>query len=272
MGLFNRSKKSKPESTKDRNGEREELEENLLLAMPMFEKGGHYSIEAVLTYLTQAWGYKIEGQDYNDTTAVLTTAGTMFAIAFMPAAIPTEDIQHSAAYAYNWPSVLEDIQDVDSHAIVSVLSGDLTIVERHLLLSRILFAIIATTPSCVGIYQGSQTLLIPREQYLDYQEELALGKVMVPLWVYIGLRTTDAGNSLYTYGLRVFGKQEIEVIDSALPLEELYSFLVNICSYVIGSNVVFQHGETLGYTAEQKINITASKGILVEGETLKLEL
>lgn len=62
------------------------------------------------------------------------------------------------------------------------------------------------------------------------------------------------------------------MIDSALPLEELYSFLVNICSYVIGSDVVFHHGETLGYTAEQKINITSSKGILVDGETLKLEM
>lgn len=272
MGLFNWGKKNKPESAKETKGEHQEQEESLLLAMPMFEKGGQYSIEAVLTYLTQTWGYEIEGQDYDDTTAVLTTQGTMFAIAFMPAPIPSDDIQNSVQYAYNWPSVVEDIQAVDSHAIVSVVSGPMDIIERHLLLSRILFAIMATTPSCVGVYQGSQTLLIPRAQYLDYAEELAEGKVMVPLWVYIGLRTTDTGNSIYTYGLSAFGKQEIEVIDSALPLEELYSFLVNICSYVIGSDVVFQHGETLGYTAEQKITITSSKGILVDGETLKLEL
>ncbi|WP_410880057.1 DUF4261 domain-containing protein [Myroides sp. DW712] len=272
MGLFNWGKKNKPEPAKETNENGEEQEDPLLLAMPMFEKGEHYSIEAVLAYLTQNWDYEIEGQDYDDTTAVLTTQGTLFAIAFMPAPIPKDDVQNTAQYAYNWPSVLEDIQEVDSHAIVSVVSGSMDIIERHLLLSRILFAIMATTPSCVGVYQGSQTLLIPREQYLDYEEELAEGKVMVPLWVYIGLRTTEAGNSIYTYGLNAFGKQEIEVIDSALPLEELYSFLVNICSYVIGSDVVFQHGETLGYTAEQKITITSSKGIQVEGETLKLEM
>jgi len=73
-------------------------------------------------------------------------------------------------------------------------------------------------------------------------------------------------------GVLSFGKQEIEVVDSPLALDELYGFLVNICSYVIGSDVVFQHGETLGYTAEQKIAITSSKGVFVEGETLKLAM
>ncbi|MGG5578512.1 DUF4261 domain-containing protein [Myroides sp. C15-4] len=272
MGLFTWGKKNKPEAVKETAIESNEQEGPLLLAMPMFEKGEKYSIEKVLAYLTQTWGYEIEGQDYDDTTAVLTTQGTMFAIAFMPAPIPPDDVQNSAQYAYNWQSVVEDIQDVDSHAIVSVVSGSMDIVERHLLLSRILFAIMATTPACVGVYQGSQTLLIPREQYLEYEQELQEGKVVVPLWIYIGLRSTAEGNSIYTYGLSAFGKQEIEVVDSPLALDELYGFLVNICSYVIGSDVVFQPGETLGYTAEQKITITSSKGVFVEGETLKLAM
>lgn len=271
MGLFNWLKKDKPQSEKEIPISTEK-EDSLLLAMPMFEKGAKYSIEAVLEKLHQAWGYEVEGTDYDDTTAVLTVDGTMFAIAFMPAAIPAEDIQNTAQYAYNWKTVLDDIQDVDSHAIVSVLSGPMDNVARHLLLSRILYAIIATTPNCVGVYQGSQTLLIPREQYLDYYDELKEGKVVVPLWVYIGVRSTEEGNSVYTYGLSDFGKQELEVVNSTLELEELYSFLVNICSYVIGSDVVFKHGETLGYTAEQKINITSSKGVFLAGETLKLEM
>ncbi|MDM1407777.1 DUF4261 domain-containing protein [Myroides sp. DF42-4-2] len=277
MGLFNWLKKEQPKkqaetTSKEAVEQAVEATDSLLLAMPMFEKGEKYSIEAVLAYLTQTWGYEIEGQDYDDTTAVLTTQGTMFAIAFMPAPIPENDVQHSAQFAYNWETVLEDIQEVDSHAIVSVVSGAMDVVERHLLLSRILFAIMATTPACVGVYQGSQTLLIPREQYLDYAQELEEGKVVVPLWIYIGLRTTTEGNSLYTYGLSGFGKQEIEIVNSPLALDELYGFLVNICSYVIGSDVVLQHGETLGYTAEQKINITSSAGVFVEGQTLKLAM
>lgn len=278
MGLFNWFKKDsgkelkETKETTNTTAPSEIEEERLLLAMPMFENGEKYSIEAVLKVLTTQWGYEIEGTDYDDTTAVLTIAGTMFAIAYIPAAIPEEDIKHTAQFAYNWPKVIEETQAVDSHAIVSVMSGSMSIVERYLLLSRILYAIMETTPSCVGVYQGSQTLLIPREQYLDYKEELNEEKVLVPLWIYIGLRNSEEGNSIYTYGLTAFGKQEIEVIHSSLSLDELYGFLVNICSYVIGSDVVFQHGETLGYTAEQKINITSSPGVFVEGNTLKLEM
>ena len=272
MGLFNWFKKEPAQEENKATKDAEKVEDNLLLAMPMFEGGEKYSIEAVLNVLREEWGYEIEGADYDDTTAVLTTKGTMFAIAYMPAAIPSEDIQYSAQYAYNWPSVIEDTQGVDSHAIVTVMSGSMSIIERYLLFSRILYAIMETTPSCVGVYQGSQTLLIPRVQYLEFKEELKEGKITVPLWIYIGLRNSEEGNSIYTYGMSVFGKQEIEVVNSPLSLEELYGFLMNICSYVIDSDVVFKHGETLGYTAEQKINITSSKGVFVDGETLKLEM
>lgn len=268
MGVLNWFKKDKPHTKEEI---KEEKETNVFLAMPLFEKGNAYKIDAVIKHLHEAWGYEIEGTDYSDTTAVLTVNGTLFAIAFMPVAVPQEDIAYSAQFAYNWQSVLEDIEEVDGHAIVSVLNGSLDLVERQVLLSRILYSIIATS-TCIGVYQGSQTLLISRQQYLDAYEEIKGGEVVVPLCIYIGLRTTEEGNSIYTYGLKAFDKQELEVVNSPLELEELYSFFTNICSYVIGSNVVFKHGETLGYTAEQKIQITASKGVFLEGETLKLEM
>lgn len=64
----------------------------------------------------------------------------------------------------------------------------------------------------------------------------------------------------------------MEVINSKLNIEELYNFVSNIATYVINSNVTFKDGETLGYTEDQKINITSSKGQFVEGQTLKLEM
>jgi hypothetical protein len=52
----------------------------------------------------------------------------------------------------------------------------------------------------------------------------------------------------------------------------MYRFLSDACAYVINSNVIFKNGQTLGYTTEQKIKITKSKGKFVDGETLKLEM
>jgi hypothetical protein len=96
-------------------------------------------------------------------------------------------------------------------------------------------------------------------------------EIPINLWVYIGLRESDEGNSIYTYGLNKFGKHEMEIINSKLSLEELYNFISNICAYVISSNVTFKAGEALGYTAHQKIKITLSTGRFVDGQTMKLE-
>jgi hypothetical protein len=130
---------------------------------------------------------------------------------------------------------------------------------------------VATT-NCLGVYQGSQSLLIPREQYLDSAEALKSDKIPLDLWVYIGIRKGENGNNAYTYGLTAFDKLEIEFINAKLDLGEMHGFLGNICAYVIKSNITFKSGETLGYTAEQKIKITESKGQFVEGQTLKLEM
>jgi hypothetical protein len=90
--------------------------------------------------------------------------------------------------------------------------------------------------------------------------------------VYIGLLKTEPGNSAYTFGLTDFGKQEIEVINSKLTLEAIHDFIVNICAYVIDHNVTLNNGETLGYTAEQKIKITSSKGYFIGRQSLRLEV
>jgi hypothetical protein len=57
-----------------------------------------------------------------------------------------------------------------------------------------------------------------------------------------------------------------------MTLEEIYDLLLNICSYVIKGDVTFQSGQTLGFTAEQKIKITKSQGIFTQGQTFKLEI
>ena len=103
-------------------------------------------------------------------------------------------------------------------------------------------------------------------------EELKNNGTPIVLWVYLGLRKTGSGNSVYTYGLTEFGKQEMEVINSKMDLEELFDFVGNICTYVIENDITFNSGETLGYTAEQKIKITSSKGQFVDGHSLKLEM
>uniref|UniRef100_UPI0026300573 DUF4261 domain-containing protein n=1 Tax=Fluviicola sp. TaxID=1917219 RepID=UPI0026300573 len=85
-------------------------------------------------------------------------------------------------------------------------------------------------------------------------------------------RRGEKTNSAYSYGLTAFDKLEMEFINAPLDLKDLHAFLSNICAYVIKSDVTFKSGETLGYTEDQKIRITQSKGQFVEGQSFKFEM
>lgn len=264
MGLFDIFKKKETPSSA-------QPESKTLLAMPMFNNGEQYNLNSLLENLKSFWGLSITDLQGDDNTAVFRVSGEMVAIAYMPAQIPWGDIEGTAQYAYNWQTATQDLKDHNGHAIVSMMSGSKSAVERYRIFSKVLCAILSTS-NAVGVYQGSQTLLIPKEQYLDFVPDLKDDGVPVPLWLYVGLRGSQSGNSIYTYGLSGFGKQEIEIVDSKLKLEELYNFILNICAYVIASDVTLLSGETLGYTSDQKIKITSSKGKFIEGESLKLEM
>ena len=76
-------------------------------------------------------------------------------------------------------------------------------------------------------------------------------------WVYFGLCQSEEGNNVYTYGMTAFGKEEMEILGSKHGLTE--------------SDVTLHEGETLGVSKEQKLPIIRSKGVSVEGMTLKIE-
>jgi hypothetical protein len=246
-------------------------EGKILLAMPLFINGDRYDLNLIIESLKNYWGLNVSTMDENNDTAVLVIDGEMVAVAFMPLPVPADDIAETAQYAYNWPTAAEDLKDHNGHSIVSVMTGKKSAMERSKLLSKVLYSMLNTS-NAVGVYQGSQSLLIPKGQYLRSAEVLKSNQSPVDLWVYIGLIKTESGNSAYTFGLTDFGKQEIEVINSKLNLEELYDFIVNICAYVIDFDVTLNSGETLGYTAEQKIKITSSKGHFIDGQSLKLQI
>jgi hypothetical protein len=263
MGLFDFfKKKEQPEKTK---------KNNILIAMPMFNNGETFELNKVAEYLKSHWYISISDINGESGTVTFSIQGETIALSTMPVQIPLGDIEGTAQYSYNWITANKDLENHNSHIIVAVMSSKNSELERFKILTKVLSSIVATT-NCIGVYQGSQSLLIPREQYLDSAEALKTNQIPIDLWIYIGLRKSENGNSAYTYGLTAFDKLEMEFINVKLDLEEMHNFLGNICAYVINSNVTFKSGETLGYTADQKIKITKSKGQFVEGQSLKLEL
>lgn len=261
MAFFNLFKKKETETITEEN--------KMLLAMPLFTNENRYDLNTVAQNLINDWNLNVTNVEGNNDTAFITIDEELVALAFIPSTIPEQELKPTAKYAYNWENVTEDIKHIDGHAIVSIMNGNKTNLERYFILSKVIFSILSTSKS-IGVYQGSQTLLIPRKQYLDFHNDIKNNEIPIPLWIYIGIRKTEIGNSIYTFGLKDFNKLELEIINSKSSLDEIHTFILNIASYVIKKNIALKDGETIGFTADQKILIKQSEGKYLEGDTLKL--
>ena len=78
------------------------------------------------------------------------------------------------------------------------------------------------------------------------------------------------GICAFTSGLRYFGKEEIEVLNSSYEPNDVLSFMYTICEYVVIEDIELKDGETIGFTEDQKLPISISKGVSVPGDTVKI--
>ena len=246
--------------------EKSEKKKQLFLSMPLFKGKQAYSLDQVVQELKSHWGLEISEVSGDDSSATFVIDGALVALALMDLPIPSQEFEELYAYSYLWQDVEKETQEHTQHAIVSILSDNLSPVETYSLLTKVNASILKTSQSSIGIYQGSTTLLLPKDLYLDLAD--LLKEEMLPLQLF----NQGDKTSIYTYGLKEFGKTEIEIIESPMNSDDLYYFLLSILQYVLGSDVTLKDGETIGFSEDQKIKITESKAVFLEGNSLKLDV
>lgn len=194
--------------------------------------------------------------------------GIMIAVALMPAPIPNNEAVENAKTNYRWKDAVKVAEEHKAHVIVSLL-GDPNLIDGAKLYTKIVSAL-TKQESCTGI-SVLGTVLHP-DMYRDFTKYYEENDMFpVENMIFIGLYNSENGKiNAYTYGMEEFGKKEMEIIDSSESAEDIYYFLQGVADYVITSDVILQDGETIGFSAEQKIPISQSKGIAVDGITLKL--
>ena len=252
--------------------EKSEKKKQLILSMPLFKGKQVYSLDQVVQELKSHWGLEISEVSGDDSSATFVINGALVALALMDLPIPSQEFEELYAYSYLWQDVEKETQEHTQHAIVSILSDNLSPVETYSLLTKVNASILKTSQSAIGIYQGSATLLLPKDLYLDLADLLKEEMFPLQLWIYMGILNQGEKTSIHTYGLKEFGKTEIEIIDSPMDSDDLYYFLLSILQYVLGSDVILKDGETIGFSEDQKIKITESKAVYLEGNSLKLDV
>jgi len=246
-----------------------EQEPKILLGMILLSDEQSFDVAGLINDYGKNYNYNIQEPTGDSLSFVFDIEDEMIAIGHMPAPIPSGEIEGTAQYAYNWPTVIDEVKGHKSHLIVSVLKGGQDQIKRYCIFTQVICSLLRITKA-IGVYKGNQSLLIPREDYICEAALMSDKYLPLNLWIYFGLRITDNGNSGYTYGLNEFNKTELEIVNSSKSLEEIRGFLFNIAHYVLDYDVVFQDRQTCGFSDDEKIAIRYSKGVFVGGKTFKL--
>ena len=230
-----------------------------------------FDAEKYVKDLKEDWGMSYDFEiTHDNNTIIADNNGMILTASLMPAPIPDNEAVEQAKTNYRWEKAVEAAEKHKAHLLVSVInSGDVDNIEgaKHYVK---LLANATKQEGCLGI-NILGTVIHPQMYYdfaklYDENDDFPIENI-----VYIGLYG-DENNTVsgYTYGLEQFGKKELEIIKSLEEAEEVYNFLASISDYIITSDVVLNDGETIGFSEEQKIQISVSEGIAVDGETIKL--
>ena len=230
-----------------------------------------FDAEKYVKNLKEDWGMSYDFEiTHDNSTIIADNNGMILTASLMPAPIPDNEAVEQAKTNYRWEKAVEAAEKHKAHLLVSVInSGDVDNIEgaKHYVK---LLANATKQEGCLGI-NILGTVIHPQMYYdfaklYDENDDFPIEDI-----VYIGLYR-DENNTVsgYTYGIEQFGKKELEIIKSSEEAEEVYNFLASISDYIITSDVVLNDGETIGFSEEQKIQISVSEGIALDGETIKL--
>lgn len=237
-----------------------------------------FDVDKVLANLKAEWGIVFMGEEdvYNEDIMDVDKSTRFFyfkeagvVISFIPTKVANGEAEYFAGTNYIWPEAIEVTETHKAHVLVAVLTYGLTPIEGGKLYVKVVASCLRQL-NTIGVYT-SGTVFQP-EDYIEEANLMKKNGYILPLWnlVHFGLYQDDVGCNAYTCGMNAFGKEEMEILGSKYDLFELREFMFKIAHYVIGLDVTLQEGETVVHDGGQKLLITRSEGVAVEGMTLKI--
>lgn len=221
--------------------------------------------------LKEEWGLDASENGEAKEDSLVFSVGTMMAsIALMPTPVPHGEAELNAANNYMWPEAVETTKSHQAHLMVIVLGGfgpEQDILQKGELFVKLLHCC-CKQKNILGIY-SSGTVFEPNF-YTAGADVMKNGSLPVLNWIWFGLYRREGGMCCYTYGMKQFGKDEMEVLDADAQPSDLRNFLLNLVLYVLQGDVVLKNGETIGFSADDIHSITRSEGVSLPETTLKI--
>lgn len=230
-----------------------------------------FSVEQLVADLQHDWDIKIPDTDIKENAVICTIDDMLATISLMPAPIPNDEAVENAKTNFRWSEAVAVAEAHQAHLLIAVLPHNQSNIDASLLMVK-LCASTLKQPNATAI-NTLGSVLAPDFYIGSALASLQAGHFPIMNLVFFGLYSRDEGKTVcgYTYGLDSFGKQEMEILDSTQEVVDVLELLTEIASYVITNDVTLHDGETIGFSADQRIVISQSPAYVLDGESLKLE-
>lgn len=230
-------------------------------------KNTEFDWDKFLTQLKDDWGIVPNGER-EEKALVFEEDGMTVALSFMETPVPNSEAEQAANYNILWAEGSKAVAEHKTHMMLAVINK-IDAVEQALLFAKVACSLLKME-GAIGIYKDPT--VYEKKFYIDFAETIKDKETPMPILIYVGLYKSPTGFCAFTSGLRFFGFEEMEIIDSNKDPDPIVSFLLSVSEYVVTENVELKDGETIGFTEEQKIPIEVSQGVSVRGNSIKLKI
>ena len=234
---------------------------------------GEWDKEQFIRDMKEKWDIAVDeydaSEEKNDDALVFEVGDMVAAVSLATYPIPNGEAELNAENNYMWEDAVKVAKEHCAHIMVAVLGKEENLLEKGKLYTKVVAAC-CKQKYATGIYT-SGVVFEPRfyEGFADMMKE---DELPIFNWVWFGLYQSEGGLNGYTYGMDVFGKEEMEVLNTDAEPEDLRDFLASLASYVLACDVTLQDGETIGFSADDKHTITRSPGVSLPEEQMTLKI
>ena len=223
--------------------------------------------DKLISDLQADWGIELPKEDTEDEDTIVNFDKCRIVISKFPAPVPNEEAEINAENNWMWEEAVEVTKTHKAHIVVAILGDEEDVIVRGLLYTKIM-ATCCKQEKAIGVFTSG--VVFEPSYYMNAAEMIRDGELPIFTWVWFGLYRTENGLSTYTYGMKAFGKYELEILDADEEVGKLLSFISAIASYILQDDVEFKDGETIGLSEEDIHQITLSKGVALPEKTLKI--
>ena len=210
-----------------------------------------------------------ESEEKGDDALVFEVGDMLAAVSLTSYPIPGGEAEGNAENNYMWEDAVKVAKEHRAHIMVAVLGKEEKLLEKGKLYTKVVAAC-CRQEYATGVYT-SGVVFEPRF-YEGLADMIKEDELPIFNWIWFGLYRSEGGLNGYTYGMDVFGKEEMEVLNTDAEPEDLRDFLASLASYVLACDVTLQDGETIGFSADDKHTITRSPGVSLPEEQMTLKI